>query len=359
MPNLRPTPTLIIPGTNKLTSNTQIIFRQRPDGAVTNACFCIEQGPMPVLPKGGCITRNLYLSCDPYMRGRMGTGKNYTGGFALNQPIPARVVAEVIDSDSAGVQPGDYVWGFLNWEEYTAVENPQTLFPVDKSLGPLSHVISVRGMPGLTAEIGMLELGQPKNGECVFVSAASGAVGSIAGQLAKLAGARVIGSAGSDRKVAHLIEQLGFDAAFNYKNEAAATALPRLSPQGIDVYFDNVGGPTLDAALANINPFARIPVCGQISGYNVSSATSKAPGQDNSISRLAAMVSARATMTGFVIYDHMHKFESFLPRMAKRLRDGSLTYFEDMVDGIENTPQAFIGMMAGDNIGKRLVRIAS
>ena len=311
------------------------------------------------MPRGGCITRNLYLSCDPYMRGRMGTAKNYTGGFALNQPIPARVVAQVIDSDNASVRPGDYVWGFLNWEEYSVVEKPETLFVVDKSLGPLSHAISVRGMPGLTAEVGMLELGQPKPGDSVFVSAASGAVGSVAGQLAKLAGARVVGSAGSDTKVTHLTEELGFDAAFNYKNEAAASALPRLCPQGIDVYFDNVGGPTLDAALANINPFARIPLCGQISGYNVSTTSPSTPAQDRGISRMGAMVSARATMTGFVIYDHMHKFESFLPRMAKRLSDGSINYFEDIVDGIEHTPQAFIGMMAGDNIGKRLVRVAS
>lgn len=283
------------------------------------------------------------------MRGRMGTAKNYTGGFPLNQPIPARVVAQVWQSDNDQFQAGDYVWGFLNWEQYTAVTSPNPLRKIDPALGPLSNAISVLGMPGLTAEVGMLELGMPKPGDTVFVSAASGAVGSIAGQLAKLAGARVIGSAGSDEKVAHLLDKLGFDAAFNYKIERIGAALDQLCPDGIDVYFDNVGGATLDAALARMNPFARIPVCGQISGYDSGG---------SAIARIGAMVAARATMTGFIIYDHMHKFDAFLPRMAARLKSGEVRYFEDIVEGIEATPEAFIGMMRGDNIGKRLVKIA-
>ena len=304
---------------------------------------------MPELPAGGLITRNLFLSCDPYMRGRMGTEKNYTGGFPLDQPIPARVVAQVWQSDNERFQIGDFVWGFLNWERYTGVATPNQLRKIDPELGPLSHAISVLGMPGLTAEVGMLELGMPKPGDTVFVSAASGAVGSIAGQLAKLAGARVIGSAGSDQKVTHLLDKLGFDGAFNYKTANVGEALDEYCPAGIDVYFDNVGGATLDAALARINPFARIPVCGQISGYD---------GGGSGIKRIGALVASRATMTGFVIYDHMHKFDAFLPRMAQHMSRGDVRYFEDIVDGIEATPQAFIGMMQGDNIGKRLVKIA-
>lgn len=329
--------------------NTQVIFVKRPETAVTEDCFDLRTSQMPVLPDGGLITRNLYLSCDPYMRGRMGTAKNYAGGFPLDAPIPARVVAEVLESDANGYKAGDFVWGFLNWEAFSAVEDPARLYKIDPALGPLSHAISVRGMPGLTAEVGMLELGMPSPQDTVFVSAASGAVGSVAGQLAKLAGARVIGSAGSDAKVAHLTDNLRFDAAFNYKTESAMDALKELCPNGIDVYFDNVGGETLDAALAHLNPFARIPVCGQIAGYNAGA---------NAVERLSAMIVSRATMTGFVIYDHMHKFEAFLPRMAARLAKGDVRYFEDIVDGIENTPRAFIGMMAGDNIGKRLVRLA-
>jgi len=330
-------------------NNTQVIFAKRPQRAVTDDCFDIRTSQMPALPAGGLITRNLYLSCDPYMRGRMGTAKSYAGGFPLNAPIPARVVAEVVESDAKGYSAGDAVWGFLNWEQFSAVQNPAGLYKIDPELGPLSHAISVRGMPGLTAEVGMLELGMPRAGDTVFVSAASGAVGSVAGQLATLAGARVIGSAGSDAKVTHLTDNLGFAAAFNYKTQNAHEALQQLCPDGIDVYFDNVGGPTLDAALALINPFARIPVCGQIAGYNQTV---------NAVERLGALVAARATMRGFVIYDHMHKFEAFLPRMANRLREGKVRYFEDIIDGIENTPSAFIGMMAGDNIGKRLVRVA-
>jgi len=322
---------------------------QRPAGAVTTDCFEIAETTVPEVPANGLVTRNLFLSCDPYMRGRMGTAKSYTGGFALNQPIPARVVAQVYRSDNPLYQSGDFVWGFLNWENFTAVTDCAALRRIDSSLGPVSNAISVLGMPGLTAEVGMLELGVPKPGDTVFVSAASGAVGSIAGQLAKLAGARVVGSAGSDAKVEHLLTRLGFDHAFNYKTTAVDAALDAACPDGIDVYFDNVGGATLDATLARINPFARIPVCGQISGYD---------GDSAAVRRLGAMVAARATMSGFIIYDHMHKFDAFLPRMAQRLTAGEVVYFEDIVDGIEATPQAFIGMMAGDNIGKRLVKVA-
>ena len=332
-----------------MNANVQVIFAKRPEREVTEDCFEIRASKLPAVPPGGLVTRNLFLSCDPYMRGRMGTAKNYAGGFPLDAPIPARVVAQVIESDTEAIRTGDYVWGFLHWEQFSQVKDPARLYKIDPELGPLSHAISVRGMPGLTAEVGMLELGMPTAEDTVFVSAASGAVGSVAGQLAHLTGARVIGSAGSDAKVAHLTANLGFDAAFNYKTLNPHDALVELCPNGIDVYFDNVGGPTLDAALANINPFARIPVCGQIAGYNQSK---------NAVEHLGAMVAARATMTGFIIYDHMHKFDAFLPRMADRLADGSVRYFEDIVDGIENTPRAFIGMMAGDNIGKRLVRIA-
>jgi NADPH-dependent curcumin reductase CurA len=296
------------------------------------------------------LTRNIYLSCDPYMRGRMGNAKSYASAFALNNPIPARVVAQVQQSDCENFAAGDYVWGFLNWENYTAVSNPQALRRVDPALGPLSHAVSVRGMPGLTAEVGMLELGAARPGDTVFVSAASGAVGSVAGQLAKLAGARVVGSAGSDRKVDHLLHNLGFDAAFNYRKDDTGTALDEFCPNGIDVYFDNVGGATLEAALARINPFARIPVCGQISAYD---------GGGYPVSNIGAVVAARATLTGFIIYDHMHKFDNFVPRMAERLRSGKVQYVEDIVSGIENTPDAFIGMMRGENLGKRLVKIAS
>jgi NADPH-dependent curcumin reductase CurA len=331
--------------------NRQVLLAKRPSGPVTPDCFALRDAAVPAPGPGQVLVRNLFLSCDPYMRGRMAAGSGgYASGFALGEPVPARVVGQVLASRDGGFVPGDYVWGFMRWEHYSLVADAATLYRIDPSLGPVSHAISVLGMPGRTAEVGMLELGRPRAGDTVFVSAASGAVGQIAGQLAKAAGARVIGSAGSDAKVRHVVDVLGFDDAFNYRTVASpGEALDRLCPDGIDVYFDNVGGATLDAVLARLRPFARIPVCGMISQYD---------GQGAGIRNLAAVVGARATMTGFIIYDHMDGFEAFPARMAERMRRGEVRYFEDIVDGIENTPAAFIGMMAGDNLGKRLVRVA-
>jgi NADPH-dependent curcumin reductase CurA len=210
--------------------------------------------------------------------------------------------------------------------------------------------VSVRGMPGLTAWVGLVDIGRPQPGETVFVSSATGAVGQVVGQLAKRAGARVVGSGGSDAKVAHAVDRLGYDAAFNYRTvDSIAGALAELCPDGIDVYFDNVGGETLEAVLTRANPGARIPVCGMISRYE----SAEDPGVRNLISVLAN----RLTITGFSIYDHVHRLPWFVPRMGRWVRDGSIVYDEDIVDGIETLPQAFLGMLAGDNIGKRLVRV--
>ncbi|MBX3706784.1 MAG: NADP-dependent oxidoreductase [Pseudomonadales bacterium] len=330
--------------------NRQVLLAARPQGPVTEACFALRDVPVPAPGPGAVLVRNLFLSCDPYMRGRMAAPTGYAGAFALGEPIPARVVGQVLESRHAAFAPGDYVWGFMCWEQYSLVEYPSALYRIDPSLGPVSHAISVLGMPGRTAEVGMLELGRPQPGETVFVSAASGAVGQIAGQLARAAGARVIGSAGTDAKVAHVLERLGFDAAFNYRTETSpGVALDRLCPDGIDVYFDNVGGATLDAVLARLRPFARIPVCGMISQYD---------GATGGLRNLGAIVGARATLTGFIIYDHMDGFDEFPARMAERMRRGEVRYFEDIVEGIDNTPAAFIGMMAGENLGKRLVQVA-
>lgn len=332
-----------------MTGNRQVVLAARPQGAVTEECFALRDAAVAEPAEGQVLVRNLYLSCDPYMRGRMAAGSGYAAGFALDEPIPARVVGQVAVSRHPRFHTGDFVWGFLRWEQFTLVTDPHTLWPVDPALGPVSHAISVLGMPGRTAEVGMLEIGRVREGDTVFVSAASGAVGQVAGQLARAAGARVVGSAGSDAKVAHVVEALGFHDAFNYRREPVAAALDRLCPGGIDVYFDNVGGETLDAVLARLRPFARIPVCGMISQYD---------GPGAGIRNLPAVVAARATMTGFIIYDHMDDFASFPPRMAERLRRGEVRYYEDIVTGIDNTPAAFVGMMRGENLGKRLVRIA-
>ncbi|MFM7120124.1 MAG: NADP-dependent oxidoreductase [Gammaproteobacteria bacterium] len=334
-----------------MTVNRQVLLATRPQGPVTPECFAFRDVPVGAPGPGEVLVRNLFLSCDPYMRGRMATATvGYAEGFSIGQPIPARVVGEVIESQHPNFAAGDLVWGFMRWELYSRIADPTALYRIDPQLGPASHAISVLGMPGRTAEVGMLELGKPKSGETVFVSAGSGAVGQIAGQLAKAAGARVIGSAGSDHKAQHVVRALGFDHCFNYRTTAPEAALAALCPDGIDVYFDNVGGATLDAVLRRLRPFARIPVCGMISQYD---------GATEGIRNLSAVVAARAVMTGFIIYDHMQDFDAFPARMAARMHRGEVRYFEDVVEGIDNAPAAFIGMMRGENLGKRLVQVAA
>jgi hypothetical protein len=332
--------------------NRRIYFVRHPDGPVTPACYDVRDKPVPDLQDGDVLVRNIYLSCDPYMRGRMGGTANYqgSGNFALNAVIPSRVVGQVDASRNPRFKEGDFVWGFLGWELYSIAAGGGDLRVIDPSLGPISHAITVIGMPGLTARVGILDIGRPKPGETVFISAASGAVGSVAGQIARLEGCRVIGSAGSDAKVRHIVDTLGFDDAFNYKTVTSiAAALDEHCPNGIDIYFDNVGGETLEAVLDRINSGARIPVCGQISQYDR---------PERHVPRNVANVDAKgAVMQRFSIYDHMDQYDAFLPWMSQRIKDGRIVYFEDIVDGIDNTIDAFIGMMNGDNLGKRLVRV--
>lgn len=333
--------------------NRRIFFVQPPDGPVTPACYDVRDETVPELQDGDVLVRNIYLSCDPYMRGRMGGTANYPGAktFALNAVIPSRVVGQVALSRNPKFKKSDFVWGFLGWELYSVATGGGDLRVVDPSLGPISHAITVIGMPGLTARVGILDIGKPKPGETVFISAASGAVGSVAGQIAKLEGCTVVGSAGSDRKVRHIVDKLGFDAGFNYKTVSSiGAALDEHCPNGIDIYFDNVGGETLEAVLDRINQGARIPVCGQISQYD---------NPERYVPRNMGNLGAKsATLQKFSIYEHMDQYDRFLPWMSERIKDGRIVYFEDIVDGIDNTIDAFIGMMNGDNLGKRLVRVS-
>jgi len=331
--------------------NLQVVLTSRPVGWIDEGHFAVRPAPMPSPVDGQVLTRNLYLSCDPYLRGLMEGAATYQPGQDLDKPIRARVVAEVLDSRRAEYRAGDLVWGFLGWELHSLVPESETLYPVDPALGPISHFISILGMPGLTAYVGMMEIGEPRQGETVFVSAAAGAVGQIAGQLARLQGARVVGSAGSDAKVAYLTDELHFDAAFNYKTASdIAAALARHCPNGIDVYFENVGGKTLDAVLSHVNPHARVAACGMIPQYNAA--------QSDPIFNLGKVVRNRVKMQGFIVGEHLGKLPEYTQRMSTWLRQGRIRYREDIVDGIENTPQAFVGMFKGDNIGKRLVRVA-
>ncbi len=333
--------------------NRRIHFAQSPEGPVTPACYDVRNEPVPEPEDGDVQVRNIYLSCDPYMRGRMGGTANYPGAktFPVGEVIPARVVGQVAASRNPGFKAGDIVWGFLGWELYSLAKGGGDLRIVDPALGPISHAITVIGMPGLTARVGILDIGKPKPGETAFISSASGAVGQVAGQIARLEGCRVVGSAGSDAKAAHIEGALGFDAAFNYKTAASiGAALDEHCPDGIDIYFENVGGETLEAVLDRINPGARIPVCGMISQYD-----NAEPYEPRNLANLEAR---RALMQKFSIYENMDQYDEFLPWIAERLRDGRIVYFEDIVHGIDNTIAAFIGMMNGENLGKRLVRVS-
>lgn len=329
--------------------NTRVLLDRRPQGPITTDLFRFDSVPIPEPGPGDVVIRNIYLSCDPYLVSRM------QSAFVVGEPVTVRVVGVVERSANPDWPEGTIVWGFLAWEQFSLVPGGRGLTVVDPALGPISHAVSVLGMPGLTAYVGAIELGRPGPGETFYVSSAAGAVGSVAGQLARLAGARVVGSVGSAAKCAHVTDTLGFDACFDRSAPAPGSGssveagLDVHCPDGIDVYFDNVGGSTLDAVLARLNTHARIAVCGQISTYIDAG---------SGLGNIMAMLRQRATMTGFSIYDHTHKLPAFLPRMARWLADGDVVYAEDIHQGIESVPESFVGMLDGDNIGKRLVQVS-
>ena len=329
--------------------NTRIVLAKRPVGWVDESCFAVESCAEPACGAEDVLLQSLYLSTDPYLRGRMNAGPSYAPGFELGEPIVSRVVARVLASRHLRFAAGELVWGFLPWAARSVAPRGEGLQRIDPALGRPSHFISALGMPGLTAWVGAIEIGRPAPGDTVFVSSAAGTVGQLAGQFARRAGARVVGSAGSDDKVAYLLERCGFDAAFNYRRVDLDDALREHCPQGIDLYFDNVGGGTLEAALRHANVAARFPVCGMISAYNAV--------DDAGVRGLQALLTKRIEMTGFIVYDHVHKLPAYQARVAPWLRSGALVFHEDIVHGIENAPAALIGMMRGQAIGKRLVQV--
>lgn len=330
--------------------NQRILLAKRPVGWPDESCFRLETCAEPQCGPEDVLVQAVWLSVDPYLRGRMSEGPSYAPGFALDSPMVSRVVGRVLESNNARYRVGDWVWGFLPWALRCVAPRGEGLTLIDASLGRPSLAISALGMPGLTAWVGAIELGMPAPGDTVYISSAAGAVGQLAGQFAKRAGARVVGSVGSDDKVAYVLDRCGFDAAFNYRTRDIDDALRELCPRGIDVYFDNVGGSTLEAALRHANVAARFPVCGMISAYNEV--------EDRGIRGLQALLSKRISMTGYIIYDHIHKLPGYLARVAPWFRNGEVHFHEDIVDGIERAPSALIGMMRGEAIGKRLVQVA-
>jgi NADPH-dependent curcumin reductase CurA len=329
--------------------NREIKLAARPDGWPDESNFELVESEAPVVGDGEVLVHNVYMSVDPYMRGRMNDVKSYTPPFALHETLQGGAVGRVEASKHPGFAAGDYVSSNLGWREWF-VSDGRGLGRIDTEVAPPEAYLSALGGTGFTAYVGLLDLGQPKPGETVFVSAAAGAVGSITGQIGKIVGCRVVGSAGSDEKVSWLRDELGFDAAFNYKATGPEEALAEFCPDGIDVYFDNVGGDHLQAALNHMNPFGRIAACGMISQYN--NATPQ-PGPNN----LAAIVRQRLTIRGFILSDHGDRRPDFVRDMAGWLRESRVKDRVTVVDGIENAPRAFIGLLHGENIGKMLVRI--
>ena len=328
----------------------EVRLKSRPQGEPTASNFELVETTVADPAEGQVLVRNHFMSVDPYMRGRMNDVKSYTPPFKLGEALDGGAVGQVIRSRSPDLQEGDFVSGMGGWREY-AVAPAKSYARVDPQMGPLQAFLGVLGMPGMTAYVGLLDLGKPVAGETVFVSAAAGAVGGLVGQIARIQGCRTVGSAGSDDKVKHLREDLKFDEAFNYKSGPAAEALARTCPEGIDIYFDNVGGEQLEASIGRMKNFGRLVLCGAISQYN---ATEPAPGPRN----LMLLVGKRLTMRGFIVSDHQDRREAFLRDMSGWLREGKVSQTETVVDGLDKAAEAFIGMLRGQNTGKMLVRLA-
>lgn len=331
--------------------NTQVLLGSRPVGMPKLADFRIVQSELPEVKDGEVLVEVVYLSVDPYMRGRMSESKSYAAPLQIGDVMVGGAIGRVLRSNDAALSYGDYVEAFTGWQQY-GIAPAKQLRKLDPQAGPLPAALSVMGMPGLTAYFGLLDICQPKRGETVLVSGAAGAVGSIVGQIARLKGCQVVGIAGTDAKVKWLTEELGFDAAFNYKTAPDTYAkLKDACSKGIDCYFDNVGGSISDAAFGLLNPNARIAICGQISQYNNTKA-------EQGPRLLSQILVKTATVRGFLVMQYLDQAREALIEMGGWLREGKLKYRETFVDGLENAPAAFIGMLKGDNTGKMLVRVA-
>ncbi len=331
--------------------NRQFVLASRPTGIPEESNFKMIETPIPELKDAEFLARAMYLSVDPYMRGRISQAKSYAAGVEIGGVMVAAGVARVVGSKNPNFAVGDIVDPYMGWQEYV-VSNGRGLRKLDPSIAPVSTALGVLGATGLTAYFGLLDVCNPRPGETVVVSGAAGAVGSMVGQIAKIKGCRTVGIAGGDDKVEWILKDCGYDAAFNYKTtENYGAKLKELCPNGIDVYFDNVGGAITDAVFMQINTFARMSICGQISQYN-----NAKPEMGPRL--LGMLIVARAKCQGFLITDYMPRFPEGLKEMSGWLREGRIKYREDIVEGFENLPKAFIGLFHGENIGKRIVKVS-
>jgi NADPH-dependent curcumin reductase CurA len=334
-----------------MAANRRVLLKSRPQGEPTPANFDVVEAPLPEPKDGEYLSRTIWLSLDPYMRGRMSEARGYAANVNLGDAMVGGTVGQVVKSRNPKFKEGDFVVEYSGWQSH-AVSNGVASMKLDPAQAPLSTALSVLGMPGMTAWWGLMQIGKPKAGETVAVSAASGAVGSVVGQLAKLHGCRAVGIAGGKDKCDYVVKELGFDACVDYRaaggnlfNELRAAA-----PKGIDVYFENVGGAVQAAVLPQLNDFARVPLCGLISQYNEMQMN---PGPDWRL-----LLVRRVTVTGFIVSDHISQMAGFWNEVPAAIKAGKMKYREDIVQGLENAPQAFIGLLKGKNFGKLLVQVS-
>lgn len=329
--------------------NRQIVLASRPVGAPKESDFRLVEAPLRTPGEGEVLVKNLFLSLDPYMRGRMREGKSYAKPVGLGEVMVGGTVGEVTASKNEAFPVGAHVVGSMGWQEY-GISDGAGLKRVEAGKVPLSAYLGTVGMPGVTAYVGLFDIGAPKPADTVVVAAAAGAVGSVVGQLAKLSGCRAVGIAGGPEKCAFVVEELGFDACIDHHSSDLAGALAAATPNGIDVYFENVGGTILDLVLTRMNTFARIPLCGLVSQYNAEEAYG--------VKNFGSLLANRVKLQGFIVSDHADRWPEALNKLAGWVAEGKIKVKESVAEGLENAPRAFIGMLRGENLGKQLVKLA-
>jgi len=334
--------------------NRRIVLAKRPEGEAAPTDFRLEEVPIPALKDGEVLLSTVYLSLDPYMRGRMNDAASYAAPAELNEVMVGGTVSRVVASRNPRFKEGDLVNSYSGWQEYQ-ISNGMGITPLDPRIPKPSYALGVLGMPGLTAYVGTLDLGTPKAGETLAVAAATGAVGSVVGQIAKIKGLRSVGIAGGPQKCSYAVKELGFDACIDHRDANMPRLLKDACPKGIDVYFENVGGAVWDAVLPLLNTHARVPLCGLIAQYN---STSLPPGPDRSSQLMGTFLVRQIKVQGFIVSTYYNRQAAFIEDMSTWLKEGKIKYREDITQGLANAPQAFMGLFKGSNFGKLLVQVS-